>query len=108
MRFRSNFSKVIAVLDLLHQKALEQIFEKFDLRIELDLLRCCGSDCTWVGLLKKNFLSRPFSLSLSLSLSLSHIQVHNLCQKGQQGRRERWEAGVEYHFQEFNEPYAPS
>jgi len=22
--------------------------------------------------------------------------------------RERWGAGVEYHFQEFNEPYAPS
>jgi len=21
--------------------------------------------------------------------------------------RERWGAGVEYHFQEFNEPYAP-
>ena len=23
-------------------------------------------------------------------------------------RDERWGAGVEYHFQEFNEPYAPS
>jgi len=23
-------------------------------------------------------------------------------------KRERWGAGVEYHFQEFNEPYAPS
>ena len=23
-------------------------------------------------------------------------------------RYERWGAGVEYHFQEFNEPYAPS
>ena len=24
------------------------------------------------------------------------------------GTSERWGAGVEYHFQEFNEPYAPS
>ena len=24
------------------------------------------------------------------------------------GHIERWGAGVEYHFQEFNEPYAPS
>ena len=24
------------------------------------------------------------------------------------GTMERWGAGVEYHFQEFNEPYAPS
>jgi len=37
MRFRSNFSKVIAVIDLLYQKAIEQTFEKYDLRSELDM-----------------------------------------------------------------------
>ena len=32
-----------------------------------------------------------------------------LCYRSPRGRHaERWGAGVEYHFQEFNEPYAPS
>ena len=39
-------------------------------------------------------LFRLFDISFLSLLSLLHS--------------ERWGAGVEYHFQEFNEPYAPS
>jgi len=58
----------------------------------------------------------PLSLSLSLSVSLSQslsyvdetVSAQILHRDEDTRKEERWGAGVEYHFQEFNEPYAPS
>ena len=68
-------------------------------------------------------VAKVASLSLPLSLSLTHTHTHTHTlihthtrtphERGSKGGivaryRERRGAGVEYHFQEFNEPYAPS
>ena len=41
-------------------------------------------------------------------LSLGVFFPHLCSSAGRRFAAERWGAGVEYHFQEFNEPYAPS
>jgi len=56
-------------------------------------------------------LSLPLSVSLSPSPFVSRVLIVSrvvalYCLLS--GRVERWGAGVEYYFQEFNEPYAPS
>jgi len=39
---------------------------------------------------------------------VTHITLENAQCFHETTRNERWGAGVEYHFQEFNEPYAPT
>jgi len=46
--------------------------------------------------------------SLSCNTPLQHAPATHYQTQLRQGVAERWGAGVENHFQEFNEPYAPS
>jgi len=72
---------------------------------------------------KNTSLSSPKETHISYTYThfYTHIRIHICCERGskefksksslltvQVSTGERWGAGVEYHFQEFNEPYAPS
>ena len=47
-----------------------------------------------------------FGRSALYTLSIVYLKLTSYTK--QDPNTERWGAGVEYHFQEFNEPYAPS
>jgi len=62
----------------------------------------------------RHSMNDMFNMSIHIYVSTvyyEHVYTHLNCSTLDEQHvwyEERWGAGVEYHFQEFNEPYAPS